>query len=520
MIAFVENWYEVRPELPALPSWWVSDYGIPPVYSWTGAPQGSGWTAVFDSSTGGNPSFAWRTPFVSDRLASASVYLQFVLYPPTSGDTYFSVGPYTGTRCCFFAIGSDWYVAGPFSGSAKIQSGTDPICVEVAYIPSSVPASGTSGSVTWQCWLRVNGALICNGSTRTISEYNDPTYGLRVPYFRADSEASSAWHVSSVSGYYGVTAADANALFHPTTTWTPIHPGEAVSSESTGMWAARIGGSGTRQVSLAPGLSGIAIPDAVQTHKGVRIRGAFRGCNVPAYPSGASLFTYVEINDASAGGTYVAPDSGTDTLSSPSLPLNARYSGVFDISITAETFEPSPDLCVPDISGSLTITVEGGGTYDLPYTYYGAGRPVASWEDFISAWVQLYVGSTGSESHIFQMDSVVVSEWSTIAPPHPPTIYPPSGNYTGTQYAGIVAPVGFPRFTTDGSDPTGTSEIFTRGIKITDGMVLKAVTDFEGVVSAVTTVTYQHARAIPTPIPSYRESVLPLLLEQYKGDNP
>lgn len=107
-------------------------------------------------------------------------------------------------------------------------------------------------------------------------------------------------------------------------------------------------------------------------------------------------------------------------------------------------------------------------------------------------------------------------------PPPPPTIYPPTGSYTGSQMFGITsAPGTYIRFTTDGTDPTVYSEIWTRGLKMRDGMTVKAIALADGdIASEVASATYSLTGDKIQPIPSYTAHVLPYLLEQYKGDNP
>lgn len=104
--------------------------------------------------------------------------------------------------------------------------------------------------------------------------------------------------------------------------------------------------------------------------------------------------------------------------------------------------------------------------------------------------------------------------------PNPPTIYPSSGNYSSLIYAGITAEQGLIRYTTDGTDPTATSEIYTRGIRVSGPMTIKAVTDLDGNLSQVATATYSVTGADLEHIPSYLGRCLPLLLQQYQGDNP
>ncbi len=423
MTIWTEDWFEPGPNSPAIPLSRWSPFGVTPTYDSSGDPFGvggtqyAGWVAKFNSDAG-NSSQAFRLPQngggSGSTLDECRWYAQFLLHPPRSGQTRFEVGPYSGTRVWFEYYSGSWK-AGVY-GTVDLGTGVGPWVVEVAYVADALPAMDTSADVTWRVWLRINGVLVEDGTTLSPStEYNGSAYGLRTPLFSANSGTSDGFCVSSLYGRYGVTASDAQALFHRTEAWAPIHPGETLLETVGGLEPARMGGNGQRQISIGSS-KGFKIPASIEANKGIRLRGIFTGCNVQSYTSGASLSSYVEIKTAATGGADVTPDSGTDTLASPQLPAKARYTGTFDISISAETFEPSPVLCVPDISGSLTVTVEGGGTYSLPYTYFGAGSPVCTWAAFLDAWVQLAGISTGSDSHIFQMEEVHVSEWSTIPP--------------------------------------------------------------------------------------------------------
>lgn len=515
---WTENWYEVRPELPALPSWWYTEYGIAPTYSGSGAPQGSGWTAKFDSD-GSDPCQTFRLPPSGmDRLEASSFYIQGILYPPTSGTTRFEIGPVNGTRINIEYYSGAWWC---YAGAASVDIGAGPWAFEIAYVPSVIPAIGESAELTWTAWARINGTMVspANGWTATATEYHDATYGLKVPYFRQLSGTSNAWYVSSLYGRYGITVTDAQTIFNNVPTWTPSRAGETLVSSLYDFTTSRIGGSGAVQIPLDPATIGLDLPATLQTYKGMRIVANFTGTTAPAYNVGSYLSGYVKVYTAATGGSAVTPDTGLETLSgSPAMPLNARYTGILDVSISAETFAESPALCIPDITGTLSISVEGGATTVNPVTYFGAGSPVCTWAAFVAAFAQLTMTSTGNNGHIVQMDAVYVSEYPTRTLTAP-TIYPPSGEYKGLIYAGITAADGFIRFTTDGTDPTETSEVFTRGIRVAGPMTIKAVAELDGLLSAVTTATYTVTNADVSRIPSYPDAIMPLVLEQYKADN-
>ena len=104
--------------------------------------------------------------------------------------------------------------------------------------------------------------------------------------------------------------------------------------------------------------------------------------------------------------------------------------------------------------------------------------------------------------------------------PPTPSIYPASGTYQGVQFATISASSGTIRYTLDGTEPTASSPVYTRPIRIQDGMTIKAVVDYGAALSVVASATYSLTGNKIQAISSYQDAVLPLLLEQYKGDNP
>lgn len=104
--------------------------------------------------------------------------------------------------------------------------------------------------------------------------------------------------------------------------------------------------------------------------------------------------------------------------------------------------------------------------------------------------------------------------------PPSPTIHLSSGSYAGIQYATVTSPSGTIYYTLDGSDPTTSSTVYTRPIKIMASEQLRAIAVVNGVASVVVSMDYTITRTTPVPIASYRDALLPLLLEQYKGDNP
>lgn len=84
----------------------------------------------------------------------------------------------------------------------------------------------------------------------------------------------------------------------------------------------------------------------------------------------------------------------------------------------------------------------------------------------------------------------------------------------------VTSPSGTIYYTLDGSDPTTSSTVYTRPIKIMASEQLRAIAVVNGVASVVVSMDYTITRTTPVPIASYRDALLHLLLEQYKGDNP
>ena len=293
--------------------------------------------------------------------------------------------------------------------------------------------------------------------------------------------------------------------------WSPEHPGEILLATLTGQAATGLGGGfGARQIPLSQDPYGIHVPvDFVSAYKGVRVRLEFIG-NASAL--GCGWFSYAYLWDRAG---YLAGNLNSPYTSAP----DTTFSGVVDFWFTATKFDASPEAFA---------MWNGGGTWDIGA--FGSGilnnsslnHPVS--KDLLSSsYLQVCMGQSGTEEYAVQPTAVYISSFPTSDTPvipSPPTIYPASGAYQGVQYAGIVSADGFVRYTLDSAEPNGSSAIFTRGLRISDGMTIKAVTDLNGTLSASATATYSITGDKLAPIPSYQDAVLPLLLEQYKGDNP
>jgi hypothetical protein len=531
MTIWTEDWFEPGPNSPAIPLSRWSPYGITPTYAGSGDPFGVGgtyaqWVAKFNSDAS-NPSQASRLPQngggSGSTLDECRWYAHFVLHPPRSGQTRFEVGPYSGTRAWFEYYSGSWK-AGVY-GTVDLGTGVGPWVVEVAYVADALPALDTSAAVTWRVWLRINGVLVEDGTTLSpSSEHNTAAYGLKTPFFNAASGTSDGFCVSTMYGRYGVTEAIANEMFHRAPAWSATKPSESLLLSYAPGSASFATGSGVTQADIGQGTAKavLASTAGLDAFRGLRISADFTGHNHGAFPSGDYLFGYLEGKTLPSGGSDTPlPDTGIPTFSGAELPLKSRYTLHLDLYITATTFAPSPDRCVPEITGTATVAVEGGPTTTKAVTYYGAGYPVDTWAGFLATYLAVALGST-TYGHTIQPDVVHLSEWLTVTPPPPPTIYPPTGSYTGSQMFGIVsAPGTYIRFTTDGSAPTVSSEIWTRGLKMRDGMTVKAIALADGdIPSEVASATYSLTGNKIQAIPSYTAHILPYLLEQYKGDNP
>lgn len=527
---WTEDWFEPGPNSPAIPLSRWSPYGVTPTYDGSGDPFGVGgvyaqWVAKFNSDAS-NPSQAFRLPQngggSGSTLDECRWYAHFVLHPPRSGYTRFEVGPYNGSRVWFEYYSGSWK-AGVY-GQVDLETGVGPWIVEVAYVADAIPASGASGDVTWKVWLRVNGVLVEDGrALLAITESNTEAHGLRTPYFNALRGTSDGFCVSTMYGRYGVTEAIANEMFHRAPAWSATKPSESLLLSYTPGSASFAPGSGVTQADIGQGTAKAVLASTadLDAFRGLRIEADFTGHNHGAFPSGDCLFGYLEGKTLPSGGSDTPlPGTWIPTFSGAELPLKSRYTLHLDLYITATTYSPSPDRCVPEITGTATVAVEGGPTTTKAVTYYGSGNPIDTWAGFLATYFSVSFGST-AYGHAIQPDVVHLSEWATVDPPPAPSIFPVSGTYQGTQLLTILATGGTAHYTTDGSDPTALSPVYTPGYRIQDGTTIKAVTvSPEGLLSPVSSASYRISGNKIVSIPSYRNHVLPYLLEQYKGDNP
>lgn len=88
-------------------------------------------------------------------------------------------------------------------------------------------------------------------------------------------------------------------------------------------------------------------------------------------------------------------------------------------------------------------------------------------------------------------------------PPSPPTASPAGGSYTSAQTVTLSTETGATiRYTTDETDPTGTSTAYSSALTISATTTLKATaTDYAGNVSSVRTETYTISSPAPPPPP-------------------
>ena len=101
-----------------------------------------------------------------------------------------------------------------------------------------------------------------------------------------------------------------------------------------------------------------------------------------------------------------------------------------------------------------------------------------------------------------------------------PSIYPPQGTYQGVQLVVLKSSQSLPiRYTLDGSEPTISSPLYVGPIPVYQDTQIKAAAFYGNMPSDTVTASYTITNGILVKIPSYRDRVLPYLLEQYKGDN-
>lgn len=102
----------------------------------------------------------------------------------------------------------------------------------------------------------------------------------------------------------------------------------------------------------------------------------------------------------------------------------------------------------------------------------------------------------------------------------PPSIYPPQGTYQGVQLVVLKSSQSLPiHYTMDGSEPTISSPLYVGPIPVYQDTQVKAAAFYGSIPSDTVTASYTITNGILKRISSYRDRVLPYLLEQYKGDN-
>lgn len=100
------------------------------------------------------------------------------------------------------------------------------------------------------------------------------------------------------------------------------------------------------------------------------------------------------------------------------------------------------------------------------------------------------------------------------------SVYPPQGTYQGVQLVTLKSSQALPiHYTLDGTDPTLSSPLYTGPIPVYQDTQVKAAAFYGSIPSDTVTASYTITNGILVKIPSYRDRVLPYLLEQYKGDN-
>ena len=118
-------------------------------------------------------------------------------------------------------------------------------------------------------------------------------------------------------------------------------------------------------------------------------------------------------------------------------------------------------------------------------------------------------------------DSAITGATYTITlPVPPPSIYPIPGIYQGVQIVVLKSPQSLPiYYTLDGTDPTISSPLYVGPIPVYQDTQVKAAAFYGNMPSDTVTASYTITNGILKRISSYRERILPYVLEQYKGDN-
>ena len=101
--------------------------------------------------------------------------------------------------------------------------------------------------------------------------------------------------------------------------------------------------------------------------------------------------------------------------------------------------------------------------------------------------------------------------------PNAPRIYPSTGILQGIQLV-VIQGTGVIRYTLDGSEPSASSPIYTAPFRLSSPTIVKARA-YSPLGSTTATEVLDIRGAVLQAVPSYRDHVLPYLLEQYKGDN-
>ena len=221
------------------------------------------------------------------------------------------------------------------------------------------------------------------------------------------------------------------------------------------------------------------------------------GCHAPTYAefvvlqnwANPSTFNTRNLGNALAA-TTIWPTPGLDSLGFALLPGGVWQSGAYQL---LGTF------------GSLH------GTNCYLYSDGRSGSPTAGIGipgDIVSRFSVRYIVDSGN----------VPGDIPDTAPT--PSIYPPQGTYQGVQLVVLKSSQSLPiRYTLDGSEPTISSPLYVGPIPVYQDTQIKAAAFYGNMPSDTVTASYTITNGILKRIPSYRDRVLPYLLEQYKGDN-
>jgi Chitobiase/beta-hexosaminidase C-terminal domain len=166
-----------------------------------------------------------------------------------------------------------------------------------------------------------------------------------------------------------------------------------------------------------------------------------------------------------------------------------------------------------------TVILAGGTVAALVPDLYTAPIVISPGE---TIWASVIAGNrtqvTAGPTYTLAYAATVPIEVS-VPPPAAPTINAPVIIAVGPQLVVITTDAGVIHYTLDGSTPTASSPIYTAPIYLSTTTTIRAVT-VGATTSAEAQVIITITNGDVSRITSYPDAIMPLVLEQYKADNP